>query len=285
MSFSEWFLGTSAWTYEDWKDVFYPKNLTHSQWLTFYSRYFNAVEVDSTFYHVPAENVVLNWRQKTPENFLFCAKVPRRITHELRLKHAEAEIDFFLHALAPLGNKLGMILFQFPSSFTGTSSRVFFEFIKNLPKAFSYAVEFRHFSWNAPRFDGWLREHAITRVWNDVEKPGGAGAFLHREQTASDVYVRLLGDIANKYDVSGKVKHTYNHLQWSRDTDLEAWVARLKSIEKARRLFIFSANHYEGFAPATVKRLAEKLGYSLPPFPPISKLPDNEDVPVQKEFW
>lgn len=280
-----WFLGTSAWTYEDWKGAFYPKHLPQGKWLSFYAYYFNAIEVDSTFYHVPTENVILNWRQKTPEHFRFCFKAPRRITHELRLKDAEQEIDFFLHALAPLGNKLGIILFQFPSSFTSASNRAFVNVMKYLPKHFSYAVEFRHASWNAPRFDDWLREHAITRVWNDVEKPGDAGAFLHREQTTPDIYVRLLGDITNKYDTSGKVKQVYNRLQWPRDTDLDAWVTRLKSLEKINRVFIFSANHYEGFAPVTVRRFAEKLGCSLPPFPPADELLRDKNVPMQEEFW
>lgn len=275
------FLGTVAWAYDSWKPNFYPQNLAQSQWLMFYSSHFNTVEVDSTFYHTPSEQVLKNWKEKTPENFLFCAKAPRRITHELKLRKVELDVETFLHALSQLGSKLGVVLFQFPHSFTSAYSHTFIQFLKILPANFSYAIEFRDKSWNAPRFDELLREHAIIRVWNDVGKRGEIGAFLHREQTAPEVYVRLLGDIAHKYDASGQVIHYYDRLQWPRNEELEAWVTRLKSLEQTRRFFVFAANHYEGFATETIKRLSQKLGLNNAQTEPHTfSLP-----PIQKEFW
>lgn len=281
MAIAHLFLGTVAWAYDSWKPNFYPKTLTQAQWLTFYSSYFNAIEIDSTFYHVPSEQVLKSWKEKTPENFLFCAKAPRRITHELKLRKTELEVETFLHAMSQLGSKLGAILFQFPPSFTSAYHHTFLQFIKTLPTHFSYAVEFRDKSWNAPRFNELLREHAIIRVWNDVGKVGEIGAFLPREQTAPEVYVRLLGDIAHKYDTSGQVMHYYDRLQWPRDEELEAWTTRLNSLTETRRSFVFSANHYEGFAPETVKRLKQKLGLS----DTKAEARALSLAPIQQEFW
>lgn len=278
---TEPFLGTVAWAYDSWKTNFYPEKLSQSQWLTFYSAHFNTVEVDSTFYHLPSETVLKRWKEKTPDTFLFCPKAPRRITHELKLRKVEFEVETFLQTISHLSPKLGIILFQFPKSFTSVFHRSFEQFLKLLPANFSYAMEFRDKSWNALRFDELLREHAIIRVWNDIGKVGEIGAFLHREQTAPEVYVRLLGDIAHKYDAAGHVIHHYDRLQWPRNEELEAWKTRLQSLEKTRRFFVFAANHYEGFAPETVKRLKQKLGLNHPHL----KVPSLSVKPIQQEFW
>ena len=86
-------LGTCAWSFDDWKDVFYPAGLASGQQLAYYAHYLPAVEIDSTFYHIPRLDVVAAWADKTPDDFVFTAKMPRAITHDARLRNCERELD------------------------------------------------------------------------------------------------------------------------------------------------------------------------------------------------
>src|SRR5579863_2241449 len=106
-------LGTSAFTAAGWPGTFYPKGLPEREYLTYYATKFNAVEVDSTFYRTPSKATVQGWAKKTPDGFLFAAKVPQVITHEKVLVDCEAEFKEFVDTMDLLGGKLGPLLLQF----------------------------------------------------------------------------------------------------------------------------------------------------------------------------
>ena len=97
-------VGACAWSFDDWRGAFYPPDLPQSHWLEFYARYFPTVEVDSTFYGPPAEDVVRRWVETTPATFRFCCKLPREITHVCRLRDCTVELDGFLRAIEPLAS-------------------------------------------------------------------------------------------------------------------------------------------------------------------------------------
>ncbi|MBA2270622.1 MAG: DUF72 domain-containing protein, partial [Chthoniobacterales bacterium] len=99
-------LGACAWSFEEWRGAFYPADLPPDRWLEFYSRYFPAVEIDSTFYAAPSEATVLRWAESTPASFRFACKLPRSITHACRLRDCSAEFTSFLRAVEALGPKL-----------------------------------------------------------------------------------------------------------------------------------------------------------------------------------
>ena len=111
-------VGTCAWSFEDWRGVFYPEHLPAGERLAFYSRHFGAVEIDSTFYHAPSPAVAEHWLEITPPDFVFTAKVPREITHERKLRDSADALAAFLAALEPLGEKLACVLVQLPPFFT-----------------------------------------------------------------------------------------------------------------------------------------------------------------------
>ena len=98
-------IGTCAWTHDDWRGVFYPEHLPSSERLAFYARWFDAVEVDSTFYHIPASHVTAHWAEVTPPGFRFSCKVPREITHERKLRDVDEPLAAFLHGVKPLREK------------------------------------------------------------------------------------------------------------------------------------------------------------------------------------
>jgi uncharacterized protein YecE (DUF72 family) len=261
-------LGACAWSYEEWRGVFYPADLPESRWLEFYSRYFPAVEIDSTFYHTPSENAVARWVESTPASFRFSCKLPRAITHACRLRDCSAELNTFLRAIEPLTPKLQVILIQLPPSFAPKEGKPALRgFLEQLPRDFRYAIEFRHPGWHRPPVIRLLEKHRICWVWADTSplNERNLAPFEMWPHTTDFIYVRLLGDYSTKYDGDGKHLHSYGKLLWKREAALESWATKIgRHVDEARNVWAFVNNHFEGFAPATCQRLARKLGYELP---------------------
>ena len=136
----DWQLGTMGFAYEDWKGVFYPAAIPKKKYLHIYSGKFNSVEIDSTFYGTPRQSTVLRWRTITPDNFTISLKMPRRVTHELRLINTDNEVQDFLLTSSLLEDKLGVILIQFPPSFSADNFEVLQSFLSKLPQGFRFAV-------------------------------------------------------------------------------------------------------------------------------------------------
>jgi len=231
--------------------------------LEFYTNYFTAVEVDSTFHAVPPENSVRRWVQMTPADFRFACKLPRQITHGSCLLDCAGELNAFLRAIEPLGPKLGVILIQLPPSFAPKDSRLALRnFLAQLPRDFRFAIEFRHAAWHRPQFIRLLEKHRICWVWADTtplnERNLAPFEFLPR--TTDFLYLRLLGDYATKYDVDGGHVHHYKKLLWKREAALESWSLKVeRHLSEVRNVWAFVSNHFEGFAPETCQRLARRL--------------------------
>jgi len=111
-------IGTQGWNYPAWVGPFYPSGTRASEFLSTYARAFRVVEVDSTFYAVPDANAVRAWRERTPDDFTFALKMPKQVTHELRLRDAEEIVNDFLARARELGTKLGPILLQMGPDFS-----------------------------------------------------------------------------------------------------------------------------------------------------------------------
>ena len=115
-------IGASGWSYKDWVGPFYPPGTEAADYLSIYSSHFPAVEVDSTFYGIPRRETVEKWAAITPENFRFTLKVPRDVTHGAssarpnldRVLRDEDVLERFIETTTPLGEKLGVVVFQFP---------------------------------------------------------------------------------------------------------------------------------------------------------------------------
>ena len=262
------FLGTCAWNFEDWQDVFYPASLASNQQLSYYSQYLPAVEIDSTFYHIPRADVVANWAERTPDGFVFTAKMPRQITHDARLRNCRQELDAFLRSLRPLGEKLGAVLIQFSPFFKPDQDEVALrEFIEWLPAdKIPFAMEFRHADWHQPRIARLLADHGVTWAWNDLSTTAAQNEapFEFLPQTGDFLYVRLMGDLETKFRPDGERQFRYGSLLWSRDTGLESWALRLaKHRDDTRNIFVMANNHYEGFSPLTCQRLGKLLGIEI----------------------
>jgi len=262
------FAGTCAWSFDDWRDVFYPHALPRNRWLEFYARHFNAVEMDSTFYHLPSAETVEHWSALTPSEFRFCPKLPKTLSHEKRLEDPAPEIAMMRRLSAELGPRLGCALLQLPPSFHARSheEKTLRAFLRAWPEEITLAVEFRHESWETQHAARMLEDRQVAWVWADTlpvgaEKHAGFGFF---PVTARHLYVRLLGDFRTKYGPDGKETHRYGKLLWTRGTALEHWAVKLGHHADAGAVYIFANNHYEGMAVETARRIAAKLGVSLP---------------------
>jgi uncharacterized protein YecE (DUF72 family) len=261
-------IGSCAWSFQDWRGVFYPPDLPESRWLEFYANYFPAVEVDSTFHVAPAEDTLRRWVEMTPANFRFTCKLPRRITHICRLHECPDELTSFLHAMELLGPKLQVVLIQLPPSFTPRDGKLALrKFLPQLPRDFRFAIEFRHPSWHRPQFIRLLEKHRICWVWADTTplNERNLAPFEFLPCTTDFLYLRLLGDYGTKYDVDGGHVHRYEKLLWKREHALENWSLKIeRHFPDVRNVWAFASNHFEGFAPETCQRLAERLGFTLP---------------------
>jgi len=261
-------IGACAWSFDEWRGAFYPPDLPESHWLEFYARHFPTVEIDSTFYGAPAENTVHRWVDTTPTAFRFACKLPREITHTCRLRDCSAELNAFLHAIEPLAPKLQVILIQLPPSFAPKDGRqALRKFFEQLPRNFRFAVEFRHAGWHRPQIIRLLEKYRVCWVWADTSalNERNLAPFEFLPRTTDFLYLRLLGDYATKYDRDGLFVHRYDKLLWKREAALESWSLKIeRHLAEVRNVWTFVSNHFEGFAPETCQRLAQRLGFELP---------------------
>ncbi len=262
-------LGTSSFTATGWQGSFYPKGLRPADYLSYYAQHFDTVEIDSTFYATPNVSVVRSWNAKTPEGFLFAAKVPQEITHKRVLKDCDKEFKVFLTTMEALGEKLGPLLFQFGKfdkyafkSLDNFLARLV-PFLKKLQKEHKFAVEIRNKDWLVPKLADLLREHGVAltlidhgwmpRPWEMKDK--------FDLITADFTYVRWLGD---RKGIEEKTT-TWDKVIVDRQGDLSEWVSLLKKVQERRIMILaFAINHYAGFGPGTVDLFRSLWGDGLP---------------------
>jgi len=190
-------IGTSGWNYDHWRGTFYPGELPTNQWLDYYSQRFQTVEVNNTFYQLPNQTTFRQWRENSPENFVYAVKANRYITHMKKLKDPEESLTNFLENVRILEHTLGPILFQLPPNWKFNEDRLA-SFLELLPDEFQYTFEFRDERWINQRTYQLLRENNIAFCIYEL-----AGFLSPREVTADLVYLRLHGPgdkYQGKYD-------------------------------------------------------------------------------------
>lgn len=262
-------VGTSAFTAAGWEGVFYPEGVKSGEYLSYYSQQFGTVEVDSTFYRIPAFSTVRKWRDQTPEKFVFACKVPQVITHEKVLVDCDDEMRAFVEAMEGLGEKLGPMLLQFPyfnkKAFKSPDEflKRLAPFLKKLPKAHRWALEIRNKTWVSEGFLELLRDHKVALAlidhpWMSVGRPSGPGFWEGKDcLTADFLYIRLLGD---RYGIEERTK-TWDKEIVDRRRELREWVDFCRKVQRGGdEYYVYINNHYAGHAPATARKFLELWG-------------------------
>ncbi len=259
-------LGTCSWSTQDWVGRVYAPGTPATEFIAQYAQRFNTVEIDATFYAVPRASTVDGWRERTPDGFLFSAKVPQAITHEKFLEDCGRELDAFLKTMGRLDGKLGPVLLQFPyyAKKSGVTQETFLArlmpFLDAAPlDEYIFVVEVRNKPWlNKALFEP-LRERNVSLALIDHPWMPRPAALMAENGlfTGPVAYIRWLGD---RYGIE-KVTKTWAEPVIDRKRDLESWVPAIKAaLDKQLPVFGYVNNHYSGHAPHDVALLEQLLG-------------------------
>jgi uncharacterized protein YecE (DUF72 family) len=226
-------IGTSGYSFPEWRGSFYPEGFPAAQMLRFYGERLDTVEINATFYRMPTEKVLAAWSDEVPESFRFVLKAPRRITHILRLKEASDPLAYFLETAAVLGPRLGPLLFQLPPNFKKDVPRLE-AFLSLVPKEMRAAFEFRHVSWFDDEVYAALSSH-------------GAALCLAEDDELSTPFVPT-------------TSWGYLRLRRAEYADDEL-VAKARAVKDApwTEAFVFFKHEEEGRGPALARALRERL--------------------------
>ena len=268
-------VGISGYDYKPWRGRFYPDGLPARRWLEFAARQFDSIELNGTFYSLKSPDVFARWASEVPDEFTFAVKGGRFITHNLKLRNADASLgNFFASGVLALGRKTGPFLWQLPATYRFEAERLD-AFMRTLPRSsrdaeavarqhdhrlrrgalvdaaedvpYRHAFEVRHPTYFHDEFYDILRAHGCAFVIADT-----AGKFPYAEEvTASFVYVRLHGS---------EVLYASGY----RDDELDAWAKKIaawrRGSPRGRDVYVYFDNDAKVHAPFDARRLTERVG-------------------------
>jgi uncharacterized protein YecE (DUF72 family) len=263
-------LGTSSFATDDWVGPFYPKGTRPESYLEAYAQRFDAVEIDATFYRIPSARQVDGWRDRTPDGFVFAAKVPQSVTHSEGGTEAGDDLARFLDVMRRLGPKLGPLLFQFPyvaksrdAEEYATGSRFLSRLagvLDGLPMDLSFAVEVRNERWFVAPLLDLLRSRGVALALIDYYTTPAMPRIAASPEavTAPFGYVRFLGN-HREMDVLVEKKAAMGARRWDalvrdRTREMRAWMPAIAALtSRVGRAYAFFNNHYAGFAPGSIE--------------------------------
>jgi uncharacterized protein YecE (DUF72 family) len=275
-------VGTSSWSSPDWCGAFYPNSTEPGEMIRIYASKLPTVEIDTTWYHMPSRKMVETWRSKTPDGFIFSAKVPRVISHDKYLEGCEAELNQFVSVMSTLEEKLGPLILQFPYVARGKDPeeyRTGADFIRRLkgfvnllPREVKWGIEIRNSRWVQPPLLDILRSREISLVFIDYYTMDPLPKLAHRDDvfTAPFVYVRFLGnrkemDAAVKQaQVAGQRKREWESIIKDRSGQMKMWIPPIKRLLTRKiPVYVYFNNHYAGYAPGSVELFGKLLHEDL----------------------
>ena len=236
-------IGCSGWNYADWRERFYPKGLPARLWLEHYSREFDTVEINATFYRLPRETAVAGWVRESPPGFVFAVKMSRYVTHVKRLRDLPPSLELFYSRIRPLvpSPKLGPVLWQFPPDFRRDDERLGAA-LAQLPSG-RHCFEFRHESWFVEDVYELLRRHAVALVIGDTPRR----RFQAYELTADWTFLRFHHGTRGRYS-------NYS------ERELEEWARRIERWAPEVDVYAYFNNDRNGYAVRNGLWLKKRLG-------------------------
>jgi uncharacterized protein YecE (DUF72 family) len=237
------YIGTSGWTYDHWKNKFYPGDLAKAKWFMYYCKYFSAVEINATFYRRFKDQTYIKWKNRVNESFRYVLKAPRIITHRRFLINADDDIKSFTNSASLLGDKLGLILLQL-----APRTKYDPELLKNTILLFNnpqkLAIEFRNKQWLNDEIYAILKESGA--VFCNADSPGTS---LIDWITSDTAYLRLHGR-----------KNWYSYNYSDKELTEISLLVKYFTEKGIKSIYIFFNNDFEGYAPRNALSIMEILG-------------------------
>jgi uncharacterized protein YecE (DUF72 family) len=246
-------VGTQGWNYDGWIGPFYPPRTAKQEMLQSYAKIFDTVEVDSTFYAVPAENTIRGWAARTPPQFTFSLKLPSEITHKNRLKDSKECLLQFQGRVRSLKDKLGCVLIQMPPDFSPAERKSLNTFLELLSADIKFAIEFRDQRWISEQTLMELNRFNVALALTDSKWIDRESFFRIFDQAAVDFcYVRWLGP---------RELTDFSRIQIDRSKEINQWVQFFLRIrERVKVIFGYFNNHFQGHSPASCNEFKRALG-------------------------
>jgi len=285
------YIGTSGWSYPRgegrWTGYFYPAKKINE--LEYYSRFFNTVEINSSFYRPPSPGYVERWARSVPEDFLFTVKLWQKFTHPGMYEEASGEeaavypedVDLFNESMEPLVRygKLGALLAQFPPSFRNNDSgqRVL-NGIVSIFGRYNLAVELRHKSWSDDTYTAELfRKHNVS--WVQIDEPMFSSSIAADLPLTSDMaYFRFHGrnrEMWWKGNSETRYKYLYS------PEEMEELIHKVEAAAgKVKQTFAFFNNHWQGYAPRNAVSMLRSMQLPFKEFPEPSSSTEDEQETV-----
>jgi uncharacterized protein YecE (DUF72 family) len=262
-------IGTSGYSFEDWKGTFYPLDIKGGEMLEFYARHFKIVEINSTYYGIPRPEVFERMAEKTPSDFKFTVKANSGMTHDR--KNNESVFDQFEAAIQPLveADKFKGVLAQFPWSFKNTQeNRKYLKDCRDHLANYPLIVEFRHISWISEPLFGFLREMGIS--YCAVDEPNLPGLVPPETPATGDMgYVRFHGRNKGTW-WGGDASQRYNYLYT--EQELKEWTPKINQLAAStQETYILFNNCHAGYAAKNAKMMQSILQ------PDLFKSAEQED--------
>jgi uncharacterized protein YecE (DUF72 family) len=236
------FIGTSGWTYADWRGRFYPDDIPKKAWLSWYATQFATTEINGSFYRTPSTESVENWKEQTPEAFKFSWKASKFITHWKRLgASSRNSLELMTSRVERLERKCGPILFQLPAHFEADNDRLV-GFLDMLPRKYIHVFEFRHPSWYRDRTFEILAAHGVALCISDHHDAPSPWVV-----TTDHVYVRGHGP-------RGRYEGRYPQ------KTMDTWAAEIRRwYSKDKTVYVYFDNDQKSAAPADARTLIKLL--------------------------
>jgi uncharacterized protein YecE (DUF72 family) len=252
------YVGTAGWDYNDWVRAFYPPKLEKYRYLPYYSKYFDVVEINSSFYSLPTREMTESWNSRVSDSFCFTLKVWQNISHKINNPQLDLDIDSFIDNIRPLKNKISLLILQFPPWFKRSEKHEnHLKYILNsFPKDYRLAIELRDNSWFEKSGSEFIERNKnfflITTYLQKVK------TFFPPSQET--YYIRLIGD---------RELNTFDRVQRSQNESLEHLYTHIKQLRKksnVHEIFIIVNNHFSGFAPETANQIKQDLNLPIKSF-------------------
>ncbi len=267
------YIGCPMWGYKEWVGSFFPARTPQSEFLRLYSHRLTTVEGNTTFYALPSADTVARWRAETPENFRFCFKIPRSVSHAARLESKTTGLPEFIERMRPLKGRLGPVFLQLPPSFAPEHNEQLQAFLAAWPGDVRLAVEVRHPLFfqepHASQLNRLLEHYNAARVIMDT-RPIRAGSareqqILQARERKPDLPIQIA--ITTDFAFVRYIGHPRMDMN---DTLLDTWAQQFAHwLEQGITVYAFCHCPFEVHSPTICRTLYQRV-QQLIPLPPLT---------------